>query len=40
MEKNNCGKCGLCDFMANTVGLKVLQPVVTNLPTNYVQHLR
>jgi len=26
MEKNNCGKCGLFDFMSNTVGLKVLHP--------------
>jgi ubiquinone/menaquinone biosynthesis C-methylase UbiE len=26
MEKNKSGKCGLFDFMANTVGLKVLHP--------------
>ena len=26
VEKNNNGKCGLFDFMANTVGLKVLHP--------------
>ena len=26
MEENNCGKCGLFDFMANTVGIKVLHP--------------
>jgi ubiquinone/menaquinone biosynthesis C-methylase UbiE len=26
VEKNNCGQCGLFDFMANTVGLKVLHP--------------
>jgi ubiquinone/menaquinone biosynthesis C-methylase UbiE len=26
VEKNNNGKCGLFDFMSNTVGLKVLHP--------------
>lgn len=26
MEKNNNGQCGLFDFMANTVGIKVLHP--------------